>query len=299
MRHHHLAALLTLSAATAQSCIDQEYVTQRANGLEITGNQSVVQTFTCSRAGLLLRVDLEVRHWIVVATAPLTVNVLATDASGVPTNQVLLTAQLQPNEIPTGAYAWIPVRFTAPLVVIPNRVLGLELSVPAATVRAYAWSGDAPGGYPGGTTFVRRTTGPLSYDMGFRTYVGAGATQTGYGIGHAGSSGVPALQASALPRLGTDVDLALGNSAGVPTQGVLLFGVSRASLPTPYGGTLLVNPLLALPLPVPLGGARFPLAIPDDPSLCGLTLAIQGLVADAGASHGIAFSAGLELRFDP
>lgn len=281
------------------SCLDQEYRTGQTNGLEITGSQSAVQTVTCGRAGMLLRVDVDIRHWVSGVTAPLTVNVLATDANGVPTNQVLASEQLAPTDIPVSAYAMVPVRFAQPTMVVVGQVVGIELSVPTTVARAYAWSGDAPGNYGGGTTWLRRTTGPLSFDMGFRTFVGAPAFAVGYGNGHAGANGVPPLTASAPPRLGTSLDLVIGNSAISSTAGVLVLGTSRASVPTPFGGTLLVQPLAQLALTVPAIGATVPLRIPDLPSLCGTTLDIQAALADAGASHGVAFTPGLELGINP
>jgi hypothetical protein len=173
-------------------------------------------------------------------------------------------------------------------------VIGIELSVPTTIARAYAWSGDAPGSYAAGTTFLRRTTGPLSYDMGFRTLVGAPAFQVNYGNGHAGTGGVPSLSGSSVPRLGTTVDVLVGNTTTSTLPAVLLLGTARASVPTPFGGTLLVQILAQLPLAVPAGGLPVPFAIPDHSSLCGSTVTLQAALADPGASHGIAFTRGLE-----
>ncbi len=297
----HRTSLLAIAIAslagtsTAQSCLDQQNTSGRSNGLEITGNQSAVQTLTCSRPGMLLRVDVDIRHWVGGVTTPLDVNILATDASGVPTNQVLASAQLAPSEIPTGAYALVPVRFTQPTMVFTNQVIGIELSVPTTVARAYAWSGDAPGTYASGTTFLRRTTGPLSFDMGFRTMVGAPAFQVNYGSGHPGTGGVPSLAALNSPRLGTTVEVLVGNNATSTLPAVLLLGTARANVPTPFGGTLLVQIVVHLPLTVPANGVQVPFAIPDHPSLCGSTVTLQAALADPGASQGIAFTRGLEL----
>lgn len=287
--------LASLAPLAAQGCRDQENVTQRANGLEITGAQPSVQTFTCGLAGQLLRVDVDVRHHVSGVTTPLTVNILATDANGVPTNQVLATAQLQPSEIPTGSYAFVPVRFAPPVPVAPGLVLGLELMVPTTVARAYAWTGDAPGFYAAGTTYIRRTVGPLSFDMGFRTWVGNPAAAVRYGTGYAGTGGIPGLTASAPPRLGTTIDLQIGNSAATPTAGALLVGTLRANQPTPFGGFLLVQIVATVTVPLPFGGALLPIAVPDLPSLCGSSLTFQAVLADPGATYGIAFTPGLEL----
>lgn len=289
------ATAFLAATSTAQSCLDQQYTSGRTNGLEITGNQSAVQTLTCARAGMLLRVDLDIRHWVSGVTTPLDVNILATDTSGVPTNQVLASAQLAPSEIPIGAFALVAVRFTQPTMVFGNQVIGIELSVPSTVARAYAWSGDAPGGYAAGTTFVRRTTGPLSFDLGFRTLVGAPAFQVNYGAGHPGTGGVPSLGALAAPRLGTTIEVLVGNSTAGTIPALLMIGTARASVPTPFGGTLLVQLAAQLPLTLTAAGARVPLLIPDLPSLCGATFTLQAVMADPGASQGIAFTPGLEL----
>lgn len=294
---HHLAMLLSAAALHAQ--IDQQYVTSRMNGLEITGSQSAAQTFTCGKSGLLLRVDVDVRHWVAGVIVPLDVRILATDTAGVPTNQVLASEQLLPGDIPVSAYAYVPVRLSTPVAVQPGLVLALELAVPTTTVRAYAWSGDAPGGYANGTTFIRRNVGPLSFDMGFRTWVGIPALQVGYGAGHPGTNGVPSLALSAAPRIGTTPDLVIGNSSNAATQGALCFGVARASLPTPIGGTLLVQLLGTATVPVGLPNTKLPLAIPDEAALCGGVVMLQVLMLDAAASHGVSFTPGLELLLNP
>lgn len=282
------------AASHAQSaCLDQQYLGGRTNGLEITANQPVVQTLTCSRAGELRRIDLDVRHHVAGVTAPLDITVLATDANGVPTNQVLATAQVSASDIPFGAAPYVPVRFAQPATVASGQVIGIELSVTAA--RAYAWWGDAPGGYAAGATFLRRTTGPLSFDLGFRTYVGASGQQSNYGTGHPGTGGVPGLSALTLPQIGMPLDLRVGNSAGAPTPGVLLLGTARANSPTPFGGTLLVQFVVQLGLTLPSSGLVVPFAMPDLPSLCNTPLTLQAAIADPGASHGIAFTPGLEL----
>lgn len=290
-----LFALSLLSPLAAQGCRDQENVTQRVNGLDVTGSQPVTQTFTCGKAGQLLRVDVDVRQNAFGVTTPLTVNILATDASGVPTNQVLATAHVQPSEISTGSYAFVPVRLTQPVAVFPGLVLGLELAVPSTIPRAYAWSGDAPGNYAAGATYIRRTFSWLSLDMGFRTSVGAPAAAVQYGAGHPGTLGVPDLLASAPPRLGTSLDLKVINSAGTPTVGALLIGTARANLPTPFGGFVHVQILAQVPVPLGMTGVTLRVSVPDLPSLCGSAITFQAVLTDPGASHGVAFTPGLEL----
>jgi hypothetical protein len=95
--------------------------------------------------------------------------------------------------------------------------------------------------------------------------------------------------------LGSTINVLLGNSAGAPTAGVLLVGVAPTSLATGFGGTLLVVPSVTLPVGLPAAGLTFGLAVPATRSLCGRSVYLQGAEADAGASHGVSFSRGLDL----
>jgi hypothetical protein len=114
-----------------------------------------------------------------------------------------------------------------------------------------------------------------------------------YGAGHPGTSGVPSLTASAAPVLGTTPNVLIGNSAGAPTLGAIFFGDTPISVVTPWGGTALVFPLVSIGVVVPAAGAQVPLAIPNDPALCGFSLYMQGILVDGGASQSIAFTPGL------
>lgn len=69
------------------------------------------------------------------------------------------------------------------------------------------------------------------------------------------------------------------------------------SVPTPFGGSLLVSPLacsFALP-PIPTGGLVMPLSIPLDPAFVCVSVDAQVLELDPGASHGVAFTRGLHI----
>ena len=123
------------------------------------------------------------------------------------------------------------------------------------------------------------------------------ATAPNYGAGLAGTLGVPELTADD-PVLGETVHVTLGNSSGAPAPALLMGAFAPASLPF-KGGTLLVSPafafqvpLLAVPPAVTLSAS-----VPADPFLCGQSLYLQLLQADAGAPHGVALSRGLELHF--
>lgn len=118
-----------------------------------------------------------------------------------------------------------------------------------------------------------------------------------YGVGFPGTAGiVPVLALLAPPALGSTPLLAIGNSSGAATLGVLIIGVAATALPTGAQGTLLVDPALVLPIGLGAGGAALPLAVPDDLTLAGTILFLQVIELDSGAAAGASFTAGLEVR---
>ena len=116
-----------------------------------------------------------------------------------------------------------------------------------------------------------------------------------YGAGHPGSYGIPAFFASSDPVLGSSLVLAIANSQGAATFGVLFLGTQRASIPTSFGSDLLVQPLFAYGLALPSVGFNLNGAVPADPRLVGVTVDLQVLEADQGATRGVSFTPGLEL----
>ncbi len=117
-----------------------------------------------------------------------------------------------------------------------------------------------------------------------------------FGVGKAGSFGVPTLQTSAAPRLGTTVNLDIAQ-AWPNTVAVLLLGATRIAVPFD-GGTVLASPDVLVPVAtLANGSASLGLAIPDLPSLCGGALVVQAWIAgDPGAGGlGLSATAGLEL----
>src|SRR6185436_10768838 len=101
------------------------------------------------------------------------------------------------------------------------------------------------------------------------------ATWTNYGTGFPGTIGTPALTSRSDPELGTTVTLDLGNSYGLSTVALLLFGYQPTLVPTNKGGDLLVVIAFTLPLPLAPGGATLAGALPDDHALCGFELFAQ------------------------
>jgi hypothetical protein len=119
-----------------------------------------------------------------------------------------------------------------------------------------------------------------------------------YGDGWPGTYGIPSLQASGVPVLGTSITIDIGNSFGVPTMSLFLAGLSSASIPSVYGGTLLVQPLLVVATPLASAGIALPVTIPDDQALAGVSFYLQVLELDLGASRGVSFTPGLQLLLD-
>ena len=135
--------------------------------------------------------------------------------------------------------------------------------------------------------------------MGWDDFVfclGSSASWTNYGAGYPGTLGIPSLTSPDRPILGGSFTLDLGNSLGLDTSAVLVVGLSQASIPTNKGGTLLVTPLLWIPVALPAAGVSLTGTLPSDPALCGVGADFQAIELDAGAAHGMSFTAGLEIH---
>lgn len=140
--------------------------------------------------------------------------------------------------------------------------------------------------------------GFYNFSQGTVTYsafqAGCTASTVNYGLGYAGSLGVPGL-GSSLPQIGTTLSIVGGNAAGVPCAGVLLYGFAPADLDSGFLGRILVEPFLLEGLAFPVEGMTKLLGIPNDLTFCGGRLYLQALHLDAGAGAGLAFSPGLRL----
>lgn len=121
------------------------------------------------------------------------------------------------------------------------------------------------------------------------------ASWNNYGAGFPGTLGVPGLIVSANPRLGASLDLDVDNSRGAYTPGFLLIGTDDASIPTPVGGTLLVDFLAIQTFVVPPFGASLPVSIPAIPAYAAVVGRFQAIEVDPGAAFGFSFTPGLEL----
>ena len=129
---------------------------------------------------------------------------------------------------------------------------------------------------------------------------------TSYGAGHAGSGGfVPVLRGNGCPGLALTPQFVIEDGLG-GAFALLPLALAPAAFPF-KGGTLLIDPIAPVILTLTLGGtpggagegsAILPVYLPDDPLLDGLSVFLQAVVPDAGASHGLAMSAGLEMAID-
>jgi hypothetical protein len=122
------------------------------------------------------------------------------------------------------------------------------------------------------------------------------ASETLYGSGWPGTNGVPQLDSSN-PSLCETLFLDLSNSSPSATLAIFFVGLSQATLPTSFGGTLLVLPHWNVPVSMPSFGLSVQVDLPCDASLCGTEIDLQAVEMDAGASKGVSFSQGLQLIF--
>lgn len=127
--------------------------------------------------------------------------------------------------------------------------------------------------------------------------VNCAASWAPIGFGHPGTVGTPDLALTGLPVLGTSTAFELTSSDTLPSTAIVAFGLAPAVTPTPFGGTLFVAPTSIHLVPLPPGSSQVPLVVPFDVSLCASAWYLQFAQLDPGASHGLAFSPGLEVLF--
>ena len=129
-----------------------------------------------------------------------------------------------------------------------------------------------------------------------RDLVPAGSVN--YGSGWPGRNGViPTMTASATPWRGTEFSIDLTNSSKLYTIGFVFVGLTRDSIPTSLGGTLLLDPLLLIAAPLTPYGGSLLAESPIDWWASGLIVDLQTLELDPWASKGVSFTDGLELTF--
>jgi hypothetical protein len=173
------ALLIGVASHTqAQICADQFFIPTSGNGLEVTNNQSVQQTFTVGMSGQLVEIELaDMRHHRGISTFDLIFELVSTTANGTPTSFSLGRVVIPPTALTSTP---TPLRIDLRpfhISVLPGEVLALHLETQSPSNGAtYAWAGDAPASYGRGETWIQTNLGPLSFDMGFTTFV---VTNTG------------------------------------------------------------------------------------------------------------------------
>jgi Tol biopolymer transport system component len=124
----------------------------------------------------------------------------------------------------------------------------------------------------------------------------AAATAVHYDSGFPGRNGViPTVTPAAPPWRRSTLDLEIENSSGLYTVGFVFLGLSRASVSTRLGGTLVVDPLLVLPIAINKYGEHLTGAVPWNWWADGLVIDLQVLELDPYAAEGVSFTDGLEL----
>jgi hypothetical protein len=183
---------------------------------------------------------------------------------------------------------------TTPFTRTYNDGIGVTLTAPSTAGGQffYRWTIDSVGQPSKQQTINVTMSGPHTTGA---EYLTCAAFWTNYGAGWPGTNGVPGFTSNANPILGTSITLDVDNSLGAPTTGFLALGFAPASTPTIFDGTLLVVPAQFLTIPLLAGTTPLPGSIPQDASLCGISVYLQVLELDPGASKGIAFSQGLQL----
>ncbi len=292
-------ALCCAHAAAQSPCIDTSYDSGNTNGLEVTANQNVTQTFTINGTGLMRQIDIDDfrLHGGSSGQLPFDVSIVDVDAAGVPLPTVLFTQTFAPTTVTTTPSTHSVDVTSAGIVVQPGDRFGIKLTTATpSSGPTYAWGGDAPGTYAAGAIFIHDNVGPLVFDLGFKVWVDPGASVTSYGTDFGGTNGAPTLDASPPPVRGQPFDILCGNPQPNTAVASLLIGAQPVSIPTPFGGTLLVQPIGSIGLQLPANGV-LPLTsiVADDATSCGLVVQMQLLTLDPSAAFGIGFSAGMEL----
>ena len=121
------------------------------------------------------------------------------------------------------------------------------------------------------------------------------AQESNYGAGWPGTLGIPTLTIDGDPKLGANRNLSVVNSRTFFAVGFQLIGLAPANQPTSLGGTLLVDFFEIVPQVLQPGTTDFPITVPLDDAYCNVSIYLQELILDPGASNGFAFTPGLEL----
>ena len=123
------------------------------------------------------------------------------------------------------------------------------------------------------------------------------ASSTSLGGGKPGSVGIPELSSNSVPVPGQNDVLALKNAL-VGASPFLLWGLDQAAIPFDEGILHMSDPhLVPMPVVSGLGQVGIGWTVPSNPAICGVSIYVQAMFIDPGASGGYytAQSNGLEL----
>jgi hypothetical protein len=118
-----------------------------------------------------------------------------------------------------------------------------------------------------------------------------------FGVGLAGTGGVPGIVLDDDPELGASTGIVMTSTAPAAAVAWVHMGVVQTAIPA-KGGTLYVNPISSFPLPLSPGPSVVVLAVPPDAALAlAPPLLLQLTIPDAGAPQGWSFSRLLRIQF--
>lgn len=168
------------ASANAQT-LDQAYFASSANGLIVSSEQTLSQTFTVGRSERLNRVDVQVARNPEAPTENLIMEIRSTLSDGSPSLNVLAAASLPPEAIPfSTTNQYVPFDFLpARLDLTAGEVLAIVLRTDAVAtggnVNPYAWTADTPANYARGQVYIAHPPATPSfsasdYSLGFKTY---------------------------------------------------------------------------------------------------------------------------------
>jgi len=161
--------------------------------------------------------------------------------------------------------------------------------------------GEAGPGTPISVSGIPVTAGALASMDTIAPSTCAGAWLA-YGVGKKGAGDfVPRIYGAGCPDVGSPFSITVDRGVG-GAPGVVFVAFAKSNLPF-LGGSLLAFPI-AFQLDLALAGSDgipgagtlvIPAAVGSNPAVAGISVYLQGLFADSGATQGVSFTQGLEM----
>jgi hypothetical protein len=168
-----LLAWLAFPGTALAGDLDQQQ-TNTDGFTSVASGQSLAQTFTAGRSGLLDQVDLDLQR---SGTPPAMSVELRNVSAGVPGTQVLASASVAAASVPT-TVAFVPIQFPAPAPVTAATQYAIVAYATSSMGNFYLWADKGGNPYAGGTDFASAATPPNTtwadrtpIDTTFKTYV--------------------------------------------------------------------------------------------------------------------------------